>query len=200
MSSFAILGYVIAMCLVPVAPFIVVRWVKRAASTVKALRVLSRERRTGETLYDTAEAIAGDAHNWRESCSPKNSNGPTLWPMIISELGHSETDRLVALDMQQRHEFGIANYGVSLVASNGRDHLVDAYQEALDFVVCLRAAFDKDAQECHERTKIISCSVIGEDVVEWRMVSNETKVHALYLDAIDMARDVRELIRERDGK
>jgi hypothetical protein len=215
---------------------------------VKALRVLSRERRTGETLYDCVEAIAGDAHNWRgivdhngaqlstdqllwnvsgktvgEICGtedvqafvekhgfekstvipqppPVNGPGPALWPIIISELGDSETDELLATDMQARDDFGRAKYGVPLVASNGRDHLADAYQEALDFVVYLRAAFDKDAQDCHERTKIIPCRVVGEDVVEWKMYSNGSKIHALYLDAIDMARDVRELIRERDGK
>jgi hypothetical protein len=131
---------------------------------------------------------------------PVNASGPALWPLIISELGDSEADKLLATDMQARHEFGIAKYGVPLVASNGRDHLADAYQEALDFVVYLRAAFGEDAQKCHERTKVISCGVVGEDVVEWKMYSNGSKIHALYLDAIDMARDVRELIRERDGK
>lgn len=215
MNTLAILGYLIAMCLAPVAPFIVVRWVKRAVSTVKALRVLSRERRTGETLYDAAEALAGDAHNWRglvdasdDSGSdlsnaepapvsgvytkaqppPQNLDGPALWPLIISELGDSETDRLIAADMQERHEFGMAKYGVPLVASNGRDHLADAYQEALDGVVYLRAELEK----------------LTDRVAEHQVSPEDYKAHGrvgqLYIDMLDMAKEIRELIHERDGK
>ena len=60
MNTFAILGYVVAICLAPVAPFLLHRWIGAAWQAAKALRVLSREQRTGETLYDTAEAIAGE--------------------------------------------------------------------------------------------------------------------------------------------
>lgn len=226
MNALSFLGYAIALALAPVAPFIVARWVRAAWHAGKALRVLLRERRTGETLYDTAEAIAGDAHNWRgmvevsdapaltldgEACTapasgvvrvgdsreratsadlvapqppPQNSDGPALWPLIISELGDSETDRLVAIDMQQRHEFGMAKYGVPLVASNGRDHLADAYQEALDGVVYLRAAIESQLDRRVDETD-----------------TRELKgLHQLYVDALDMAKEIRELIRERDGR
>jgi hypothetical protein len=43
-------------------------------------------------------------------------------------------------DMRQRDAMGRARYGVPLTADNGRDHLVDAYQEALDLLVYLVAA------------------------------------------------------------
>jgi hypothetical protein len=221
MNAHTFFVFAILLAISPVVPFIAVRWFRRARSVVNALRVLARERRTGETLYDTAEAIAGDAHNWRGMTishrqaegridrngqkstivtapdgyvltedwnlavvpqpPPKNTDGPALWPMIIAELGDSETERFVAVDMLQRHELGMAKYGVPLVANNGRDHLADAYQEALDEVVYLRAAFDPNA-------------------MDQRGVVRASKIHQLYVDSLDMAKELRELIHERDGR
>ena len=43
-------------------------------------------------------------------------------------------------DMHQRRSTGIMRYGTPLQAYNGRDPLVDAYQEALDLVVYLKQA------------------------------------------------------------
>jgi hypothetical protein len=45
---------------------------------------------------------------------------------------------LVIEDMEERNRTGIAKYGTPLQPMNGRDSLVDAYQEALDLVVYLR--------------------------------------------------------------
>jgi hypothetical protein len=229
MNTFAILGYVVAICLAPVAPFLLHRWIGAAWQAAKALRVLSREQRTGETLYDTAEAIAGDAHNWRGMTSPigcvedvvddnkepglaaavrrvraeriasapqpppQNHDGPALWPMIISELEvdaqavagcpNEQLLRLVAADMQQRHKFGVAKYGIPLVASNGRDHFADAYQEALDGVVYLRAAIESMHDPMDKKESI-----------------RFGRARQLYVDALDAAKEIRELIRERDGQ
>jgi hypothetical protein len=106
--------------------------------------------------------------------APQNQGGPPLWPMIIRELGESELDRLLAVDMLRRHEFGVAKYGVPLVASNGRDHLADAYQEALDGVVYLRAA----------AINRFNC----------------TYTYAAYSEMLELARRIRALIVSRDGK
>lgn len=46
---------------------------------------------------------------------------------------------LVMTDMRQRDQNGRRKYGMPLQADNNRKHLVDAYQEALDLVVYLRA-------------------------------------------------------------
>lgn len=59
--------------------------------------------------------------------SPKKSDRPAVWD-------------LVAEDMRQRDAAGLAKYGTRLQPGNGRDALVDAYQEALDLVVYLRQA------------------------------------------------------------
>lgn len=45
---------------------------------------------------------------------------------------------LVLEDMRQRREHGIEKYGVPVQVGNGRDALVDAYQECLDLCVYLR--------------------------------------------------------------
>lgn len=50
---------------------------------------------------------------------------------------------LVISDMADRKELGIQRYGTILQASNGRDHLIDAYQEVLDLAVYLRAEIEK---------------------------------------------------------
>lgn len=46
----------------------------------------------------------------------------------------------VVRDMVERNEVGKAKYGTPLQPFNGRDCLVDAYQEALDLVVYLKQA------------------------------------------------------------
>lgn len=84
-----------------------------------------------------------------EQQAPKNTGSPPVWPMVISELDdelatyhYDASERLVTLvkrDMAERHELGKKRYGTPLTADNGRDHLLDAYQEALDLVVYLRA-------------------------------------------------------------
>ena len=53
---------------------------------------------------------------------------------------------LVVEDMKQRDHVGALKYGMRLTAHNGRDPLVDAYQEALDLAVYLR-------QEIEERKR-----------------------------------------------
>jgi hypothetical protein len=49
------------------------------------------------------------------------------------------TDQVVA-DLQFRRSQGIIKYGRELQTHNGRDALMDAYQEALDLAVYLRQA------------------------------------------------------------
>jgi hypothetical protein len=49
----------------------------------------------------------------------------------------------IIVDMRERDRIGRERYGVPLTAGNGRDHLVDAYQEALDMLVYLRAELDE---------------------------------------------------------
>lgn len=50
---------------------------------------------------------------------------------------------LVLKDMEERRLHGIAKYGAPVQPFNGRDPLIDAYQEALDLCVYLRQAIEE---------------------------------------------------------
>lgn len=52
---------------------------------------------------------------------------------------------LVCADIMDRKAAGVAKYGVALQAGNGRDALVDAYQEALDLSQYLKQAIEERA-------------------------------------------------------
>lgn len=66
-------------------------------------------------------------------------------PAPIPNGGASMHD-LVILDMEARKAFGLQKYGTVLQAHNGRDALLDAYQEVLDLTVYLK-------QELQERAR-----------------------------------------------
>lgn len=61
----------------------------------------------------------------RREPAPGPGQGQPVWEMVIQ-------------DMKDRDEHGRHLYGVPLQAHNGRNALVDAYQEALDLAVYLR--------------------------------------------------------------
>ena len=56
---------------------------------------------------------------------PQLSDGPPIVDLVVQ-------------DLEERKRVGIERYGMPLRAHNGRDALVDAYQEALDLTVYLR--------------------------------------------------------------
>ncbi len=65
------------------------------------------------------------------------------WELVIADCERSGVSQAVIDDMRERDKLGRERYGVPLTSHNGRDHLIDAYQEALDFVVYLRAWLDE---------------------------------------------------------
>lgn len=68
----------------------------------------------------------------RTQPAPKQNDKPAVWGLVMQ-------------DMAARDKFGQEKYGTRLQAFNGRDALVDAYQEALDLVVYLRTAiYERD--------------------------------------------------------
>lgn len=64
---------------------------------------------------------------------PLKNERPAIWDLVME-------------DIKERDRIGTEKYGTRLQPFNGRDALVDAYQEALDLVVYLR-------QEIYERDK-----------------------------------------------
>jgi len=59
------------------------------------------------------------------------------------EKGQVPVWQLVIKDMKERDSFGEQRYGTKLMTNNGRDALVDAYQEALDLCVYLRQVIEE---------------------------------------------------------
>ena len=57
--------------------------------------------------------------------------------------GTKEIWLLVIAYMQERNSIGTKKYGTPLMSHNGRDALIDAYQEALDLCVYLRQAIEE---------------------------------------------------------
>jgi hypothetical protein len=62
-----------------------------------------------------------------EQPPPTANTRPAVWGLVMR-------------DMADRDKEGRRKYGVPLQPFNGRDAMVDAYQEALDLVVYLRQA------------------------------------------------------------
>lgn len=63
---------------------------------------------------------------------PKKNSQPAIWDLVLE-------------DIKERDKIGQERYGTRLQPFNGRDALVDAYQEALDLVVYLRQAiYERD--------------------------------------------------------
>lgn len=58
---------------------------------------------------------------------PQPSDHPAAWDLVLT-------------DIRERDAIGQSKYGVRLTPFNGRNSLKDAYQEALDLTVYLRAA------------------------------------------------------------
>jgi len=85
-----------------------------------------------------------------EQPKPIATNKRPIWPVVIAYVernyenaeGDTTITKLVA-DMSERHQGGIARYGVPLTSGNGRDSMIDAYQELLDFVVYTRTWLDE---------------------------------------------------------
>ncbi len=57
--------------------------------------------------------------------------------------GNTSVTALVISDLRQRERTGKQKYGTTLQADNGRDALMDAYQEALDLCQYLRQALEE---------------------------------------------------------
>lgn len=91
----------------------------------------------------------------REQPPPRDGGGPDIWDLVINEV-HSwwserypdASDRLCR-DAEARSALGRERYGVRMVADNGRDHFIDAYQEVLDALVYWRAHIEATNGHVH---------------------------------------------------
>lgn len=75
--------------------------------------------------------------------APKGNNHKSIWDMVIEDelkSGSSFNEEYIVPDMKKRNRKGIETYGVPLQPFNGRDALLDAYEEALDLMAYLKQA------------------------------------------------------------
>jgi hypothetical protein len=134
---------------------------------------------------------------------PISSDGPDVWLLVLE-------------DMKRRREEGIAKYGVPVRPCNGRDALVDLYQEILDACVYARQAIEergrnrrivvclcgstrfKDAfiranfEETMAGKVVLSVGLFGHaDAHVHQLTETEkTALDALHLDKIDMSDEI----------
>ena len=76
-------------------------------------------------LLEAAKSIQGDIDTLLQP--PPTGDGQVVLTKVLS-------------DIQSRAEFGKIKYGAYLRTDNGRDALMDAYQEAIDLVMYLGQA------------------------------------------------------------
>ena len=68
-----------------------------------------------------------------QQSAPTHNARPGVWQQIITEVSKWPIPPAKVIeDMRARDQFGTEKYGTPLQSFNGRDALVDAYQEALD--------------------------------------------------------------------
>lgn len=70
------------------------------------------------------------------------SEGEAVWPRIFDSTAIVIPGALREA-MKERHQLGLKRYGVALHVWNGRDPIVDAYQEALDLLVYVQQARER---------------------------------------------------------
>jgi hypothetical protein len=93
---------------------------------------------------------------------PIPNGNPHIADLVIQDLDKrsEKVADLVSQDIQEKKQMGIEKYGVPLQAGNGRNALVDAYQEALDLSQYLRQEIEEKKQLDHElRDHIFDLSV-----------------------------------------
>ncbi len=76
--------------------------------------------------------------------APKPGTARPTWELVVEDLdARAATLALMRADALERDAIGAAKYGVRHQWDNGRDHLIDAYQEHLDAALYLRAEIEK---------------------------------------------------------
>ncbi len=72
---------------------------------------------------------------------PERNKHPAVWQEVLQSLRQRpDVPSTLLRDMQQRDDFGRQKYGTPLQPFNGRNPIIDAYQEALDLVVYTKQA------------------------------------------------------------
>ena len=110
------------------------------SKVIRGRRNLSLERQQvwAEVLGCKVEDIFSADAKIMQNTNQKNN--PAVTPQPAPKAGREKVLPAVISDLEARAEIGKEKYGVELHTDNGRDPLLDAYQEALDLVMYLKQA------------------------------------------------------------
>lgn len=78
--------------------------------------------------------------------TPIPNDQPSAHDLVCADLKTRVSEKYSALliaDLTARRDMGREKYGTLLQANNGRDVMIDAYQEALDLIAYLRQALEE---------------------------------------------------------
>jgi hypothetical protein len=116
---------------------------------------------------------------------PIHTGGPAIWPLVIADLRLRFTyaEHLFE-DAEERNRLGTEKYGTPLQSGNGRNPLIDAYQEDLDLMVYLRQAIE----EGHDVRPIYDLALSVGMQLRWLlMTAAERERIELIQDCINMS-------------
>ncbi len=80
--------------------------------------------------------------------SAPKKNKIDIWPLVLK-------------DLKERVKLGKSRYGTVLQTNNGRDALLDAYEEAMDLAIYLRQVIEERKEGQIDRSKLIMRGTIG---------------------------------------
>ncbi len=125
--------------------------------------------------------------------TPANTGSQPCWPLVIDDFTRvfrncnepiPPLTRLIVADMAARDAYGRDKYKVPLTCDNGRDHLKDAYQGALDLIAYLKAG-----------ANLSNVPLEDDSGLAVALAS-----YPLYNTAIGFVFELRRAIAERDGE
>lgn len=126
-----------------------------------------------------------------DQLAPIATDAVPTWDLVIQDIVTYHGDRphadLVIADANARDGIGRERYGVPLQAGNGRDSLMDAYEEVLDYAAYMKSAF------LEEESRI---EVSGEFLGRWLYF---VLAHQ-YSEALRKCIEVRGILARRDGR
>lgn len=104
----------------------------------------------GDAIASLSAVLGPRVEPMHETLSPRGSrpslvqkNYATARQRPSKPNGRTAIADLVIRDVRARQEVGARRYGTDLQANNGRDALVDAYQEAIDLAMYLRQLLEE---------------------------------------------------------
>lgn len=139
----------------------------------------------------------------------KGEKNPAIYAQPFPKSEHEDVWPLVIKDMTDRDRLGRAKYGIPLRIHNGRDALVDAYQEVLDLSVYMRQEIEErrtlmnaidDVKKIPglEETSIENVGILITDLVS-RISEQEARIRALTATVIHYQTQSQYLAGYDDG-